>query len=66
MSFEAKYQGWCADCDDRIHVGDVVTYTDDTGTLVHMDCEGLAEPERKVEVCDKCWLTKPCDCEADS
>lgn len=63
MSFEAKYAGWCTACDDRIHVGDIATYEDDT--IVHADCEGSAQPERKPEVCTQCWLTKPCGCEDD-
>jgi len=62
MSFEAKYGGWCADCDDRIQVGETITYTEDDGA-VHMHCGGLNEPARIAEVCGKCWLTKPCDCE---
>jgi hypothetical protein len=63
MSFEAKYGGWCADCDDRIQPGDTVTYNEDDA-LIHMHCEGLA-PARIAEVCGKCWLTKPCECEEE-
>ncbi|WNT44944.1 hypothetical protein SEA_ABBYDAISY_49 [Arthrobacter phage AbbyDaisy] len=61
MSFEAKYNGTCSECEDRIHVGDIVTYVDDS--LMHEDCNASARPERTAEVCTRCWLTKPCDCE---
>lgn len=61
MSFEAKYPGWCGACGERINKDDWAKYVEDS--LVHADCED-AQPERKAEVCDTCWLTKPCDCEA--
>lgn len=63
MSFEARYAGWCSDCDDRIHEGDQVTYADDTGTLVHLTCDTSNPPARIADVCGTCWLTKPCECE---
>lgn len=62
MSFEAQYAGTCGVCDDRIHVGDLITYALDD-VLTHVDCEAHAQAERKTEICTKCWLTKPCDCE---
>lgn len=62
MSFEAQYAGTCGACDERIHVGDMVTYTLDD-VIAHDDCLVCPRPERKAEVCTQCWLTKPCDCE---
>ena len=62
--FEARYPGTCGTCEDRIHVGDMITYSDEDA-VVHVDCESSARPERKAEVCTVCWLTKPCDCEED-
>lgn len=64
VSFEAKYVGYCCSCDDLIHVGDLAVYALDD-VVVHADCEDSARPERKAEVCAQCWLTMPCDCEAD-
>lgn len=61
-AFEARFGGNCCSCDERIHIGDLVTYALDD-VVVHADCEDSARPERKTEVCGKCWLTKPCDCE---
>lgn len=63
MSFQAKYGGNCGACGERIHVGDLATYSDDV--VVHADCED-SQPERKVEVCTICWLTKPCECDDDA
>ena len=63
MSFEAKFTGRCSDCGERIQVGDQVTYADDE--LVHLECDGPDAPARIAEVCGKCWLTKPCECEEE-
>lgn len=63
MSFEAKYGGQCAACGERIHRGDMATYVSDE--LVHVDCESSGRAEHPAEVCVKCWLTNPCDCESD-
>lgn len=62
MNFEAKYPGTCAGCYERISIGDLCTYAEDS--LVHWDCDGAIPIERPVTVCDRCWLTKPCDCDA--
>jgi hypothetical protein len=64
MSFEAKYGGICGECEERIHVGDLVTYAEDV--IVHVDCEDSVKAVRKADVCTKCWLTKPCDCEGEA
>lgn len=63
--FEAKYGGTCCTCDERIHVGDIVTYALDD-VLVHTGCEKSARPVRKQDVCGTCWLVKPCGCEDGS
>ena len=60
-TFEARFGGICGSCTERIHRGDLATYAEDV--VVHADCEDSAQPERKVEVCTQCWLTRPCDCE---
>lgn len=59
--FEAKYGGTCGSCDERIRVGELVTYDEDV--LVHAECEAAARMVRNQDVCGTCWLVKPCDCE---
>ena len=60
--FEARYNGQCAaECGSRIHVGDLVVFTDDG--LTHVDCADHQKVERPVTVCNSCWLVQPCDCE---
>lgn len=64
VSFEAKYNGICGSCTERIREGDQVRYVEDD--LVHVVCElVVSEVDRdaKREVCQNCWLLKPCDCE---
>jgi len=63
MSFEAKYGGTCWVCDELIRVGELVTYEEDF--LAHDECEASTRLIRKADVCTRCWLTKPCDCEAN-
>lgn len=64
-SFRAKFDGVCAaDCDSRIHPGDLVRYEDDR--LVHAEC--APKPSRlelgpREVVCGVCWLVKPCRCD---
>lgn len=64
MTFEARYQGKCADCGESIEVGDEVQFTL-TDDLIHADCVddlrvgGVAERE----TCGKCWMIKPCACD---
>ena len=67
MSFEAKYEGRCADCLERIHVGDLVQFSEEN-RVVHVDCDPSVsetdlDRDAKREVCQKCWLLKPCECE---
>lgn len=61
MSFLAKYSGTCSECEERISPGDEVHYVEDQ--IAHVRCESFEHLDRPVEVCDSCWLTKPCDCE---
>ena len=61
MSFEARYGGTCSACGERIHIGDTATYVDDS--IVHVDCDAVAVPEKTPEICGTCWLTKPCGCD---
>ena len=58
--FIAKYKGECVACDKPIRVGDPCIYAADVP--VHIDCDSIA-PERRAEVCNSCWLEKPCDCD---
>lgn len=64
MAFDARFEGVCGECGERIHVGDKATYIDDS--IAHLDCEDASWPGRKPEVCPKCWLTMPCGCEDPS
>lgn len=59
--FTAKYPGRCAACEERIIPGEHVRYSEDD-EIVHGICADPT-PERPVEVCGACWLTKPCGCE---
>ena len=68
MSFEAKYEGRCPDCGERIHVGDLVQFSTEN-RVEHVMCDASAgetdlDRDAKREVCQKCWLLKPCECEA--
>lgn len=66
--FAARYPGRCADCHEDVEKGDVIRMTD-TGAI-HDDCEDIdlttRPAERPVETCDRCWLQKPCFCEAET
>jgi hypothetical protein len=62
--FEARYHGTCPACDEAIKPGQQVRFDDDA--LVHDDCTDAVPVERPVVVCDRCWLVKPCECEASS
>lgn len=63
MSFEARFPGRCAACEERIAPGEQVRYSEDD-ELAHNRCEESNESHAApIVVCDRCWLTKPCDCE---
>lgn len=67
--FEAKYDGWCPACWERIKAGESVTYGSlgpDDDALTHEDCyaeQGTSAEVRMTEVCAKCFIQKPCPCE---
>ena len=62
MSFRARYEGVCADCDEPIQVGQLIRTEGDE--YVYVRCA----PARELgEVCPSCWLEKSvtgaCGCE---
>lgn len=57
-TFAAEYEGWCPRCMGKIKVSDRVRYVD--GDLVHAHHNHV---EPVYEICDRCWLTKPCECD---
>lgn len=60
MTFEAKYAGRCAECDDQILVGEFVDY-DHEDELVHAEC---VRPLRRSgkPACPVCWLVHAGGC----
>ena len=64
MSFEAKFPGVCAACDERFPAETEVEYDSDHD-LVHVDCPALV-PARPREICPSCFCEVPatgrCDC----
>lgn len=63
--FAALYAGKCADCAEWFRPGTAIRY-DDMGQIVHAECEGNTDADwtpSRAPVCERCWLTKPCDCE---
>lgn len=55
--FSARYEGTCPRCHREIEVGEHVRFVEDE--LMHYRHEIV---ERVAEICNTCWLTKPCDC----
>lgn len=63
MSFEARYPGRCAVCDERIHKGDLVKYEDDG--LVHASCDVPSLPNTRddlTKVCRSCFTIHAGEC----
>jgi len=65
--FRARYPGRCSACGEPIEV-DVEALYAETGThtdvVVHADCDDVLERRQRVApVCDRCHLTKPCECD---
>ena len=58
--FPAKYRGTCSKCYLEIEEGDLIRYNSE-GEIVHHSHKRV---EPVVEICDRCWLTKPCECDA--
>lgn len=50
----------CPRCFTTISKGDRVRYNDE-GLVVHVSHK---QKEVKYDICDRCWLAKPCDCES--
>ena len=69
MGFEARYEGQCSECGERIHMGDEIEYasaaTERPVLYVHTVCPGDPRVDLRPseEVCTVCWLVKPCGCE---
>jgi hypothetical protein len=55
----ARYPGWCEDCESPIQVGDPVAQRG--GSWVHANCTPRDDDR---EPCPRCWLTI-CDCGRD-
>jgi hypothetical protein len=63
MSFEAKYYGRCAGCEERIEPGDQVEYADEE--LVHTHCDPQADPDaptRNEKRCPACFTIHAGEC----
>jgi hypothetical protein len=59
MSFPARYPGQCPACDERIHEGDQIRFTEG-GTTVHDDCDAVDVKDRPEPApCTTCWLVHP-------
>lgn len=64
-TFPAKYEGTCRNplCRRKINVDDMITV--ENGYVTHEECsEAVEEKERKeakVEICQRCFLTRPCE-----
>lgn len=69
-TFEARYNGSCEACGERIRVGDVLRFSEDYTNAIHDDCDAVyvaqteLDCDAKREVCPKCWLLKPCGCDS--
>jgi hypothetical protein len=59
MAFIAKYPGECV-FGDSIEPGDLITGNDTYG-YQHVTCD--EKPGKPIEICSKCYMQKPCDCE---
>lgn len=57
MSFLAQYPGTCARCNQRIKPGELIEH--DGPEWSHVQCPEVRVPE----VCGRCHMTKPCDCD---
>lgn len=64
-SFEARYGGRCAACDEGIRVGDLARFEDDQ--IVHDDCVTAAPRRPDLPPCGTCFmvpaLTGTCGCD---
>lgn len=67
MSFEAKYRGICASCDETIFPGDEIEYEDDD--VIHSHCGGSVPRDvtrrpfqTRDSVCPTCSLEHRGEC----
>lgn len=58
-SFNARWSGRCADCDEWFDVGELVHYVDDE--LVHDRCSG-EELKPESPPCPQCWTVHAGEC----
>lgn len=58
-TFTARYAGFCADCGERIHEGDEITYNTEH-KVVHATCPDTPDlaPSPKG-VCKSCFIALP-------
>ena len=64
---QARFPGYCEECEDRIRVGDEITATSD-GRWSHKDCADSAQLDtldNAATACPQCWLTV-CDCDKEA
>ena len=46
---DARFQGWCDDCDQRIEIGELI-HTGGSGKFVHVECpDAAAEKPTKFQ-----------------
>ena len=62
MSFLAQYHGTCGECGEHISPGEEIQSTL-AGEYIHVECEPNTA-HRHEEVCTKCFLIKPCECDS--
>ena len=69
-SFEARYPGRCANCDDGISVGETLVYDEDD-QVIHADCIDRSNDRlhKPPEICPRCFLAKSttgaCGCDPE-
>lgn len=62
MSFQALYNGACADCGERFPAGTEITY-DAHGSLVHYPrCPELPDDKPAGAVCPRCFCYHAGEC----
>lgn len=63
VSFQARYNGRCADCEERIHEGDHVEYRSDE--LCHVTCPTPTDPytvKPGEALCGQCFTYHRGEC----
>jgi hypothetical protein len=63
MARIAEHRSTCPECDDMIVPGDPIITTVDL-QWAHEKCEPSSfELPPSGEICDRCWMVKPCGCD---